>query len=84
MTTMTDEALALLDAVLPPAPDREKERLTQRLGALGVFMPNMGVGTVTKGCPSCGGTMIRNYETDSNGKIINRGPYICSGCGAVG
>lgn len=82
------EALALLDAVLPrtgaqPAEDQEQQ-LQRRLGSLGAFMPaTMGVGTVTKGCPHCGGTAISNYETDEDGNIINQGPYICANCGRM-
>lgn len=88
MTCTVDEALALLDAVLPEKTEQqlaeEKERqLRQRLAALGVNMPNLGYGTETKGCGKCGGTMIRNYEQDDNGNRINVGPYICGSCGAV-
>lgn len=81
----TQEALALLNAVLPPAAPDPDRRLRQRLEGMGVFMPvTLGVGTVTKGCPHCGGTMISNYETDENGNIINQGPYICTSCGGMG
>lgn len=78
------EALELLDAVLPPRDEASGAGLRQRLSAMGVFMPQMGVGTETKGCPSCGGTMISNYEVDENGNVINRGPFICTNCGACG
>jgi hypothetical protein len=84
MATTVDHALALLDDVLGPPTEKDRtEELRRRMGAMGVFMPNLGIGTETRGCPSCGGTMISNYETDENGNIINRGPFICTNCGAV-
>ena len=80
----TEEALALLDAVLPPTAEDQVRQLRRRMGSMGVFMPaTMGVGTMTKGCPHCGGTAISNYETDENGNIINQGPYICANCGQM-
>ncbi len=89
MTTTIEEALALLDAALPPRTEtqiaaEQAQQMRQRLDSMGVFMPTMGgIGTVTKGCPHCGGTAISNYEQDENGNIINQGPYICTngGCG---
>lgn len=92
MTTTVEEAIALLDAALPPRTeaqiaDEQEQRLRQQLDGMGAFMPATmgGVGTVTKACPYCGGTAISNYEQDDNGNIINQGPYICSngGCGKM-
>ena len=90
MTSAIDHACALLDELLPPPTkadlaSEQARQMQRRLTGMGVFMPaTSGIGTETTGCSNCGGTMIRNYETDENGNVINVGPYICTQCGAQG
>lgn len=88
MTTTVEEALALLDGVLPPRTETDiaEQQLRQNLGSMGAYMPTtMGTGRMTKGCPYCGGSAVSTYEQDEKGNIINQGPYICtnSGCGKM-
>lgn len=82
MTSVLD-AIALIDAVLgAPSPERieqEREnRNTNNLLALGLTPAFMG-GIATKGCPRCGGTMIRTEEPDGEKQWVCRN----LACGAV-
>jgi transposase-like protein len=66
--TFTDFAIALLDDVL-------KSRGVE------IPKPENAGGIETTGCPKCGGTMYRTYETDDKGNRTGQSQFICQGCG---
>lgn len=83
------DVLHMLDTVLGARSNEQlareqEERDHRRLVSLGFFLPaELGTGVETRGCPRCGSTMYRTYETDDRGNVTSQSQFVCNNCGNV-